>query len=164
MKYTLIHKIEEYNGTIFLGEDPFQVFNNHLRWIEEKKRYILRELHSGHGEIMNSEYDTIHETDQILYNRILYFRPLTKYGAALLYTLIYELIPGLTIKNFNKSFVCDCWYKLIPHYTCWETFTSDYAMLYEYYRNTEQYNEIDECDAHILKTINSFNSKGSDNT
>ena len=159
MKYIQIHKIVEYNGTTFIGEDPFKVFNDHIQWAEEKRRYIIRELHSGHGELLNWLYDPIHEKDTIQYNHIFYFRPLSKYGATLIKNLIYELIPNLIIRNSINTFLLDCWYKVEPHYTCFETYTSDYSLIYEFPRGTKEYKEIDEYDAHIIKHIVDINGK-----
>ena len=159
MKYTQVYKIEEYNGTTFIGEDPLQVFSDHIKWVEEKKRDIIKDLHAGHGELINWEYNIIHETDPIGYNHIFYFRPLSIYGAAILRTLLYELIPGLSIRNSISTFKIDYWYKIEPHYTCFETFTSDYAMIYEYPRGTKEYKMIDESDAHILKNVVEMNNK-----
>lgn len=159
MKYTQLHKIEEYNGTVFIDEDVSKVFADHIEWCESKKREIINELHRGHGEIINWMYDPIRPSDMIHRNLIFYFRPLTRYGAVILRNLIYELIPGLTIRNSISHFLIDCWYKVEPHFISYDSYDSDYAMIYEYPRGTKEYRELDECDAHVQKNVVDLNER-----
>lgn len=159
MKYTQLHRIEEYNGTVFINEDPYKVFADHMEWCEEKKREIINDLHRGNGEIIDWLYNPIRPTDQIRRNHIFYFRPLTRYGAVILRNLIYELIPGLTIRNSISFFLVDCWYKVEPHFESFATYNSDYAMIYEYPRGSKEYINLDQCDAHVKRKIIEMNGK-----
>ena len=159
MKYTQLHKIEEYNGTVFIGEDITKVFADHIEWCEEKKREIIRELHSGHGEIVDWLYNSIHPNDQIHRNHIFYFRPLTRYGTVILRNLIYELIPGLTIRNSISCFLVDFWYKVEPHFISFDSYNSDYSMIYEDPRGSREYRYIDECNAHVETKVVEIDSK-----
>lgn len=159
MKYIMLHKIEEYDGTVFIGADIAKVFADHNSWCEKKKRSIINDLHSGHGEIMNWLYEPIKETDNILRDHVFYFRPLSRYGAEILRKLIYELIPGLTIRNSISCFLIDCWYKVEPHFESFNNYNSDYSLIYEYPKGSKQYIELDECDAHILPKIVELNKE-----
>ena len=46
-----------------------------------------------------------------------------------------------------------------PHFISFDSYDSDYAMIYEYPRGSREYRYIDECDAHVEKKIVEIDSK-----